>query len=214
MSKHTRSHKRTRKTKLSHAQIRKQLLSLSFNQIRSKISKIDQDEVEYLNENDIDMEVADDGYIDETDRFGEDLIFNEMTKLDATERKTNFLDLTNNYIITVYSNNHGNYKCYFEPPLWMTNRVSTEYKQVLNGMIRIIQRIADTFEISHQKFLADPIKYFEWNFKKTNQKEFVRKLNESEKILDEGDLSLIKKYVWFVWDDLCLPLSALFMKGE
>ena len=203
---------RARGTTLSLEQSRKQSLSLSLHQLQTTVSKVNYDEIEYLKEYDIDFDIIDSGEKVKSGLPTEDTISFEEVEFDKDTRLSRILNFKDNYIITVYKDNSGIYKCYFEPPHWMVAKIKPEHKQVLNAIIRIIQRIADTFEFTHQLLLADPKNELEKIIGKLTQKEFVELLNGKDKILNDGDLSLIKNNVWLVWDDMSLPLTALFEK--
>jgi hypothetical protein len=210
MSDHITTTKTIQSITHRQAQIRKQLLKLSPQQLKKVVQSAGTKEKEFLDEYDIDFDQPDSWEKGVSEEHKEDSIFMYGCDLDENNQSTAFLDFNDNYIISVYEHRNGGYTCYFEPPSWMTSRISKKYKEVLNGMIRIVQGIASTFENTQQSFLAEPQISLEADQGKISQKDLVKMVSGKNKWLDEGDLSFIKDKIWFVWEKQCFPLSGIF----
>ena len=213
MSKQSRGYDYSNTHKLSYAQIRKQFLKLSLKQTRKIVLSVTNDEVgEPLDEYDLDFDQPDDGEIGVSEDYTDDQIFMDEYVYQEKKHSAHFLNFNDNFIISVLKDEFGTSTCYFEPPRWMTSRINKEYKEVLNGIIRIVQRIADTFETSHQLVLDNPQIFLEVKMDRLVQRDFVTSVNMNDNLVNEGDLSLIKDKIWFVWEKQCFPLSSIFKK--
>ena len=202
MSKQSIKHKQRQANKHKHKQALSQqhYLNLSLHNLKNTVQIKTPGENEYLKEYDIDLDIKDSG----------ETVYSEERTEDPVCLTKELLDLKENYILTIGQLETEEYYCYFEPPRWMTSRVGKEYKEVLNGMIRIIIKIADTVETSYQLLLANPTNELPFLQNKLTQKSFVSQLNSGEELLTEGDFSKLKNKVWLVWDDKCMSLAVIF----
>ena len=205
-----RGHKLVHKQKFGHALVRKRIFKLSLKQIRSQIQEpVDE---EYDTEDNPDTEIEDRNDDNDNTKIESksDSIYSEATELNSNSIISPFLDLEDNLIISINKNENGKFNCYYEPPRWMTSRVSSEYKYVLNDMVRIISAIAEYFERCQQSFLIDP-KLANFKFDgKLNQKNFVNKIKTENISFDDTDFSFLKDKIWFVWHDKIFPIKSLF----
>jgi len=205
---------RSLKRSFNHSLIRKRILKLSMGQVRSLVQDDQAEEVEYLDEYNTDMENYDSDDSWTKDEIVDDQIFHDVSSKTERSNVSPFLEIKDNYIITVFRDNSGMYRCQYEPPRWMTTRVNPDYKQIISSIVKCISMIATYFEKSQQGFLTDQdISNFTFS-KKLTQKNFVKKLNKNNEVFDEVDFSLIKDKIWFVWDTHCFQLESLFKNGS
>ncbi len=200
--------------KAKQAQIRKKLLRYSMAQIRNLVKSPNDEEYGNLDEYDTDMDFGDNESVKDLDLLDGENLFNEITDLGTQSKTSPFLDFENNYIISVNKVSETQLICSFEPPHWMTNRVSSEYKEVLNSMMKIVIDISRYFQKTQQAFLSDPYADTFQFAGELTQKNFVKVICTSGAQFDEVDLSLIKDKIWFVWDDKSAPLTVIFSKGN
>ena len=205
-----RGHKHVHKQKFGHALVRKRIFKLSLKQIRSQIQEpVDE---EYDTEDNPDTEIEDRNDDNDNTKIESksDSIYSEATELNSNSIISPFLDLEDNLIISINKNENGKFNCYYEPPRWMTSRVSSEYKYVLNDMVRIISAIAEYFENHQQLFLSNPeIANFKFDGA-LSQKKFVKKIKAKNISIDDTDFSFLKDKIWFVWHDKIFSIKPLF----
>ena len=196
--------------KYGHALVRKRIFKLSLKQIRSQIQEpVDE---EYDTEDNPDTEIEDRNDDNDNTKIESksDSIYSEATELNSNSIISPFLDLEDNLIISINKNENGKFNCYYEPPRWMTSRVSSEYKYVLNDMVRIISAIAEYFERCQQSFLIDPhLENFIFDGK-LDQKNFVKKIKIKNISFDDTDFSFLKDKIWLVWHDKIFSIKSLF----
>ena len=203
-------YKYSHEKKFGHTLVRKRIFKLSLKQIRSQIQEPVDEEHDSVDIIDPDME----GQIDDNDNTKTesegDSIHSDDTELTSNSIISPFLDLENNYIISINKIEKGKFNCCYEPPRWMTSRVNSDYKYVLNDMVRILSAIAEYFERCQQSFLIDP-KLANFKFDgKLNQKNFVNKIKTENISFDDTDFSFLKDKIWFVWHDKIFPIKSLF----
>jgi hypothetical protein len=205
-----RGHKLVHKQKFGHALVRKRIFKLSLKQIRSQIQEPVDEEYDSSDIIDPDMEGQNDDNENTKIESKSDGIHSEDTELTSNSIISPFLDLENNYIISINKNEKGKFNCCYEPPRWMTSRVNSDYKYVINDLVRILSAIAEYFERCQQSFLIDP-KLANFKFDgKLNQKIFVNKIKTENISFDDTDFSFLKDKIWFVWHDKIFPIKSLF----
>ena len=204
------SRQRSFKRSFNQSQVRKRIFKLSISQIRSLVQNHDAEDVEYLDEYNTDMDNFDGDDFSSKDEVVEDRIYYDESSLIDQQFTSPFLDLEDKYIITIYCDNAGKYHCQYEPPRWMTSRVNSEYKQILNNIVESVGLIAEYFEKTQQAFLVEPdVHHFVFGGKLT-QKNFVKEVNCKNQIFDEIEFSLVKENIWLVWSDKSFQISCLF----
>ncbi|MBT3465386.1 hypothetical protein HN451_10425, partial [archaeon] len=179
-------------------------------QIRSQIQEPVDEEYDSVDNKDTDMEDQSDDNDNTKIESEGDSIYSENTGLNPNSIISPFLDLENNFIISINKNEKGKFNCYYEPPRWMTSRVSSDYKYVLNDMARILSAIAEYFERCQQSFLIDPqLENFIFDGK-LNQTNFVKKIRMKNVSFDDTDFSFLKDKIWLVWHDKIFSIKSLF----
>lgn len=204
------SRQRSFKRSFNQSQVRKRIFKLSISQIRSLVQNHDAEDVEYLDEYNTDMDNFDGDDFSSKDEVVEDRIYYDESSLIDQQFTSPFLDFEDKYIITIYCDNAGKYHCQYEPPRWMSNRVNSEYKQILNNIVESVSLISEYFEKTQQAFLAEPDVHNLVFTGKLTQKNFVREINSENQIFDEIEFSLIKENILLVWGDKSFPVPALF----
>ena len=201
----------TKRKRQSQAQIRKRFMKSSFKEICSQVQEPNNEESDIPNDQESDMDSIDATENTRKVESQDDGIYLEGRTLSSISNTSPFLDFENNYIISVHNEDDGESICNYNPPRWMTSRVSSEYRYVINDMVRIVSAIAEYFEDNQQLFLNDPkLANFKFDIKLT-QKNFVKRIEVDSKLFDEADFSLIKDKIWIVWDYKCLPLETIFL---
>ena len=201
----------SKRKRQSQAQIRKRLMKTSFKEICSQVQEPNNEESDIPNEQDSDMESIGDTEKTRKVESQDDSIYLEGRTLSPISNASPFLDFENNYIISVHNDDNGKSICNYNPPRWMTSRVSSEYRYVINDLVRIVSAIAEYFEDNQQLFLNDPeLENFRFDGK-LSQKNFIKRIEIDSKLFDEADFSLIKDKIWIVWDNKCLPLETIFL---
>ncbi|NQU67075.1 MAG: hypothetical protein HQ510_03945 [Candidatus Marinimicrobia bacterium] len=199
---------------LSYAHLRKHMLGLSLSHLRDLVQLPSPDNEGFSEEFDIDMEFIDSDEISDVEEHNQDGVFLEDVVIDNQPQNSPFLELDDNLIILVSQNGQNVWECSYEPPRWMTSRVSSDYKHVLNDMVKIVGSIAKYFQNTQQAFLADPSPE-NLKFEKPLTQKYLVELVRTEKAkFDDGDLSLIKDKIWFLWDDKCFRLESIFNNKE
>lgn len=222
--KQTQSEKQEHHQSLKAIQIQKQVMKMSPKDLEA--FEADEGYNDQIEKNDLindDAETFDYNTDQNLDDYAEsiDSISNDTTEFEREgDYESPVLELNDYHIIAIMKSDKNKYNCVYDPINVNTMKLTDkDVRQAVNKTVIFLTLLAAWMNEKQQKFLAHPkpenFFYGPGDTKNLTQRELLRQVNRDLEDIDkisEGDFSLLKDKIWFIWDDKNMPLQEIFSK--